>query len=445
MPCLPQSKYAKVSLAAALLYVYAALYKMNDAVNLLYFLNSSTVVKTGVVNDVADKAILLDINPDSTIATDIVNIVHLPNECKIVINLKRQRRCTHLQLIGRLSGLALTKITWGKVFEDNNQEFLVGNYIVPVPGLYYIEIIVNMCKELEYDTNFRNICLEDPNRHRLTSKDATIDAILLRDNHLHYSINKTSAIGYWYNVREKPNPLYTRYQPPFCRNRQNLQDPSCKNATDLSRFSPYEFQFTKEISLEKRLENIRGHKICFVGASHNQLIVRRAEMFRNLLQNHSIVLDFDRANFISDLDENKIQILIEKGCTKVIMATGQWDAGWPKLAPTLFSKYEEQLEMAIRMMVMMFHGTNIDLYFRSTHYNPIGYEIGSCPPTNWRSPPVIDMYNQITKRVCNKFKIPLIETNDIIGIMWDRAADWCHYEDVSSDMEILYILDRLFV
>ena len=48
---------------------------------------------------------------------------------------------------------------------------------------------------------------------------------------------------------------------------------------------------------------------------------------------------------------------------------------------------------------------------------------GACPPTDWRSPPVIDMYNQITKRLCEKFKIPLIETNDIIGIMWDGARD----------------------
>ena len=71
--------------------------------------------------------------------------------------------------------------------------------------------------------------------------------------------------------------------------------------------------------------------------------------------------------------------------------------------------------------------------------------MSSCPPGDWRSPPVIDMYNQVTKRVCNKFKIPLIETNDIIGIMWDRAADFCHYKDVSSDMEVLYILDRIFV
>jgi hypothetical protein len=77
-------------------------------------------------------------------------------------------------------------------------------------------------------------------------------------------------------------------------------------------------------------------------------------------------------------------------------------------------------------------------------YNPIGDMIGTCPPADWRSPPVIDMYNQITKRLCEKFNIPLIDTNDIIGIMWDRALYWCHFDDISGDMEALYILDRVF-
>jgi hypothetical protein len=77
-------------------------------------------------------------------------------------------------------------------------------------------------------------------------------------------------------------------------------------------------------------------------------------------------------------------------------------------------------------------------------YNPIGDIIGSCPPKDWRSPRVIDMYNTIEKRVCDEYGMPWIDTNDIMGIMWDRAADWCHYDDVSSDMEAKYILGRTF-
>jgi hypothetical protein len=77
-------------------------------------------------------------------------------------------------------------------------------------------------------------------------------------------------------------------------------------------------------------------------------------------------------------------------------------------------------------------------------YNPIGNKISSCPPKDWRSPPVIDMYNRITKRLCDRFGMTWINTNDIMGVMWDRARDWCHYDDVSSDMEARYLLGMIF-
>ena len=33
-----------------------------------------------------------------------------------------------------------------------------------------------------------------------------------------------------------------------------------------------------------------------------------------------------------------------------------------------------------------------------------------------------------------------IDTSDIMGIMWDRASDWCHYQDISSDMDMIYFV-----
>lgn len=74
----------------------------------------------------------------------------------------------------------------------------------------------------------------------------------------------------------------------------------------------------------------------------------------------------------------------------------------------------------------------------------IGDMIGTCPLEDWRNPPVIGMYNQITKQKCKEFDIPLIDTNDIMGMIWDRAEDWCHYRDISSDIEIMYNFDRFF-
>ena len=126
MTCLPVSKRAMICLAISLLYVniimtmpYFSIVSMirpyssntttyrkqpdtlitpstmhtfsntSNAVKSSGFLNSNAFVETDAVNEDADKAILLEINPKSTIATDIINIVHVPNESKIIINLKR--------------------------------------------------------------------------------------------------------------------------------------------------------------------------------------------------------------------------------------------------------------------------------------------------------------------------------------------------------------------
>jgi hypothetical protein len=68
----------------------------------------------------------------------------------------------------------------------------------------------------------------------------------------------------------------------------------------------------------------------------------------------------------------------------------------------------------------------------------------SCPPTDWRIPPVIDMHNKITERVCKQFGMRWIDTSDIMGVMWDRAIDFNHYYDISSDFEAMYVLSTVF-
>ena len=83
-------------------------------------------------------------------------------------------------------------------------------------------------------------------------------------------------------------------------------------------------------------------------------------------------------------------------------------------------------------------------YYVLCSYNPLADRILSCPPQDWRTPHVIDMYNNITKRLCEKHNMQFLDTNDIMGIMWDRATDFCHFQDVSSFMESKYILSRIF-
>ena len=109
---------------------------------------------------------------------------------------------------------------------------------------------------------------------------------------------------------------------------------------------------------------------------------------------------------------------------------------------------KSQLYTHIQIHVCQFHHSKTLHPWRYHHstrsYNPIGDMIGSCPPEDWRNPPVMDMYNQITRKMANKHNITVIDTNEIVGITWDRSEDWCHIKDISGDLESWYMLYRLY-
>lgn len=381
------------------------------------------------------------ININSTIANDIVKITHSERESKIIIHFKQLRRCQQPHLVGRLSGPALSRILWGEELQEkNNEALLEGYYHIPFPGKYFIEIIITMCNKIRIETNIKDICLEDPSNHRLTAKGSFIYTQVV-------DVHKDDLIGYWYNKNYKHDPLYTRYQPQHCRESTRYE---CIEATSVSRFNAYEFKFNVfgGIDLNKSLKEKKG-TICFEGASHSRVLNDHVTSLLSQIESHNVSTLGRRrydTRYASMLESREwIQNIINKNCSKIVFGVGQWDAGWPRHKPTSFSDYKNSLSKAMPLMVEMFRNSKIDFYFRTMHYNPIGDKIGACPPEDWRSPPVIDMYNRITKQLCKEFKISLIDTNDIVGVTWDRASDWCHYEDSSGEMEAIYILHRIFV
>ena len=81
----------------------------------------------------------------------------------------------------------------------------------------------------------------------------------------------------------------------------------------------------------------------------------------------------------------------------------------------------------------------MEVYMRSIHYNSMGYKHTACPPLDWRSPPVIDAYNIVIRKVCQEMGIPFLDTSHIGGPMWDSAPDWSHLSDAVSKAELLYL------
>ncbi len=361
-------------------------------------------------------------NSSSTLYQDVYRLLHFPDESKIAVYFNKQRKCSHPQLIGRLSGSALTTVIWEKshysipddddeeedadtnnllIPHDNNNnnnngetwDALIGHYHVPQPGTYFLEIIAIMCEELQYETDFAGTCLVDPDFHRLTRDDVVINAsstsmtlqsTLHTTTSNHYSDTESAATGntssatigyWWHDDAEQDNetftPLYTRYQPQRCRD-ANASDHRCRLATDLSRLDHYKFKFSTlslyddeqlSIMLEGKMD-----KICVEGASHARRL--RDHMAAVLTNLKATSIDInpppDETKFVSDVDEERINRIIERNCTKVIIGSGQWDAGWPNGHPTLFPEYEKILNTTIPLMLKMFKDANIQVFYRST-------------------------------------------------------------------------------
>jgi hypothetical protein len=408
------------------------------------------------------------INTNSTIADDLVTIVHHPRASEIAVHFRSDSRCTHIHLAGRLSGPLLSKISWDALEPPTNcihtanhtasnsncTRVVTGRYRVPRGGRFFLEILLLMCNPVAQGT-----CLEDPERHRLTAKGAAISIDVEEDRvrtttDTTTNAEKPATVGYWYSTLANASdhePLYTRYQPPNCRKRHQAKTARCQAATDLSRFAPYRFAFGKahqnltRDSLRDRIQELRrNHIVCFVGASHAKVLTNTA----GSLLKEVVAVKRIEVKYADEINNATIDALVEQNCTKVVVGLGQWDAGWPGGRLTSFVDWKRALSDASRLFAEQPPNTShpMDVVFRRTHYNPIGFRTQCNPKArDWRNPVVIDRYNTILHTICDRHGLPFVDTGAIMSPVWDSAADWSHYRDQdSSQAEALYLLDRLF-
>ena len=268
----------------------------------------------------------------------------------------------------------------GERYIQKDSYVIVGRYNLPslLPGKYFLEILATMCNKLTVHTsNITSICMVDPSRQQLTEDWVFINVLPSSLSMLTDDENTRTIIGRWYDASPAGSnntylPLYTRFQPQNCMG-DNSTSVRCSKATNLERFEPYKFNFTKQIDIKKLLEG-RREKICFVGASHSRTLIQHSKALETILNDKSnsssnslskwrgdanglnsslgeiLQFDFVEAKFASNLT-TKINEIINKNCTQVIIGTGQWDAGWPGNDVTPFNVYEETLKTVMVLML----------------------------------------------------------------------------------------------
>lgn len=312
--------------------------------------------------------IALEINPNYQYAVEIESILHYPERSVIVINLNKTRECARPQLIGRMLGSMVTTLVWEKTPDQqymnaSQSDKIIGNYHAPVPGKYFLEIIATTCIDIQFSTNVKDVCLVEPSQHRLTH-----DGLFINVPPLPMQKNEGMVIGHWYDATGNAThvPLYTRLQPQNCRGESDGLD-RCRKATDLARFDPYLFKFSNRVDLNMLLEGESG-KVCFVGASHSQMLVKHSQDVVALL-NESIRtnIQFENAyiQYISHLTEGYIiSKIISMNCTKIIVGICQWDLGFPQGFPTSFLDYEEGLNLSLYLMMRIFP-PHVHVFYRN--------------------------------------------------------------------------------
>jgi hypothetical protein len=95
------------------------------------------------------------------------------------------------------------------------------------------------------------------------------------------------------------------------------------------------------------------------------------------------------------------------------------------------------------------NNSNMTIILRSIHYHSLGYTILSCPPEDWRLPYLIDVYNEKLAEFAEKHPAfqkehnRFIDTNPVVGAVWDTWEDWNHVWFKVGNPEARYILNQM--
>jgi hypothetical protein len=239
-----------------------------------------------------EKQFSLALDPGCSIYQDITGIYHHPESASVSVSLRSnasddvdRRACLRPYLVARLSGPAVGVVhewTYRQGSEENST-VIEGHYDVPMPGEYFLEIIVILCNTYDeqllrqaqnytysdghnaseaaaaFEREKQHIvehCVENPEHNRLTALNASIGVIKTsrprqpaaetRDS---WKVDMDSPQGYWMRDTSSSRPqetvyepLYTRYQPGECHGGRT-GDCSLPAASQ-TRFEPYRFTWT---------------------------------------------------------------------------------------------------------------------------------------------------------------------------------------------------------
>lgn len=381
----------------------------------------------------------LPLNLQSPFAREVQRIEHHVKTCEVRITFKSSRKCLQPIFRLRISGVSLSI---PHLLRIENNTYIYGYSPLIDEGLYFVEVVALMCDTFDPE-NFVHSCLEAvndganvvtlPYKFRITMN---LTAAEKRPRWVLYNKNKASL-------------LPTRYQKTNCMSEEFFWCPTKRS--ELWQYNSYNWvdgpDYTKSIqdvlAINRGDQSINGVtttddliNICLMGDSHS-----------HMLKMYGVKLNVSHIQFIyipsSFPHEFNITTLATNKCSYAVVTYGQWPASsMTKGHPYTESKYREEMRRVMTLLQHYDHNMT-QVFVRSVNYNPLMARQTTCPPTDYRNPIVIDMYNNVLAQLSIELNVEYIDLNPIMGPMWDSAQDWNHPVGKVAIAEIEWILSYI--
>ena len=176
--------------------------------------------------------------------------------------------------------------------------------------------------------------------------------------------------------------------------------------------------------------------VCLIGNSHSHMLTLHGKQLE--LKNVRFV-DIE-SQYPEEFDTNWLE---QRQCNYAIIGYGQW----PTNTNTTYrlyaqTKYEQEMRRVMTQL-QKYDQNKTQVFIRSVNYTPLTAQQTTCPPTDYRIPPVIDMYNSVIRRLAHELSVEYIDVTSVVGPMWDSALDWNHPTSKVATAEIEFILAQI--
>ena len=384
--------------------------------------------------------------------------------------------------MGRLLGPSLTLLEnwrWSPVSTRNASTIstatvISGTYHVPVSGQYKVEIMALYCRDFlhnmhtigdtivrekePWDFDFEQTCMEDPINFQLTSQDAMIQV----NNYAVAKFMKNTevdTVGYWKNLK-MDDTIMDRDELSFSMNAKKISSEE-PISDDNSQLNDYIFEYQSALSLGTKLSPtvVKETKICLVGPSHTheQLYKGMEDLLDSTFTATNLTLNWYKLENPKDVTRDYALNLVEQQrCQKILLAgVTPWSAdsedGSATGSPILVRDYHHIVDKMLRNFVevrgklpSIVGSLPLELYITSLHYFPMDARFTSCPPIDWRSPPVIDGYNIAVSKACDQLggqanNITFLDTGFLVDPVWHQDSTVSKLSLAASNAEALYV------